>query len=74
MILRLNRTDRGIVDSPSRLLAAVRRFRMVANTTGSAQPQIPAGHPSDWCGRIHYDVRMPPGEKQITCGLQRRID
>src|ERR1039458_990974 len=45
MILRLNRTDRGIVDSPSRLLEAVRRFLMVANTTGSARPQIPTGHP-----------------------------
>jgi hypothetical protein len=45
MILRLNRTDRGIADSPSRLLAAVRRFLMVANTTGSARPQIPARHP-----------------------------
>ncbi|PYX79860.1 MAG: hypothetical protein DMG70_26250 [Acidobacteria bacterium] len=33
MILRLNRIDREIVDSP--LLAAVRRFRMVANPTGS---------------------------------------
>jgi hypothetical protein len=43
MILRLNQTDRGIVDSPSRLLAAVRRFLIFANTTGSARPQIPAG-------------------------------
>jgi hypothetical protein len=41
----LNRTDRGIVDSLSRLLAAVPRFLMVANTTGSARPQIPAGRP-----------------------------
>ena len=41
----LNRTDRGIVNSPSRLLAAVPRFLMVANTTGSGRPQIPAGHP-----------------------------
>jgi hypothetical protein len=32
------------------------------------------GITSDWCGRIHYDVRLvPPGEKQITCCLQRRI-
>jgi len=45
MILRINRTDREIVDAPSRLLAAVRRFRMIANTTGSARPQIPAGYP-----------------------------
>lgn len=22
------------------------------------------GIPSDWCGRIHYDVRTPPGEKR----------
>jgi hypothetical protein len=45
MILPLNRTDREIVGSPSRLLAVVRRCRMIANTTGSARPQIPAGHP-----------------------------
>jgi len=64
MILRLNR---GFVDSPSRLLAAVRRFRMVDNTTDSAWPQIPPGIPSDWCGRVHYDVRMaPPGEKHAV--------
>jgi hypothetical protein len=41
----LNRTDRGIVDSPSRLESAVPRFLMVANTTGSARLQIPAGRP-----------------------------
>ena len=45
MVLRLNPTKRGIVDSPSRLLATVRRFRMVDNTTGSAWRQIRAGHP-----------------------------
>ena len=45
MILRPNRTDRGIADSPSRLLAAIRRFRMVADTSGSARPHIPDGHP-----------------------------
>jgi len=39
----LNRTDRGIMDSASRLLATVPRFLMVANTTGSARPRIPAG-------------------------------
>ena len=42
MILRLNRTDRQIVDSPSRLLAAVGAS---ANTTGSARHQIPARYP-----------------------------
>jgi hypothetical protein len=45
MVLRLNPTNRGIVDSHSRLLATVRRFRMVDNTTGSAWRQIRAGHP-----------------------------
>ena len=70
----LNRTERGIVDSPSRLLAAVPRFLMVANTTGSARTQIPVGRPIRRCGRMRYDVRMaPPGEEQITCRLQRRI-
>ena len=39
----LNRTDRGIMDSAPRLLATVPRFLMVANTTGSARPRIPAG-------------------------------
>lgn len=41
----LNRTGRRIVVSPFRVLAAVPRFLMVANTTGSARPHIPAGHP-----------------------------
>lgn len=41
----LNPTNRGIVDSPSRLLAAVWRFRMVDNTTAVRGLQIPAEHP-----------------------------
>ena len=45
MILQLNPTNRGIVDSPSRLLAAVWRFRMVDNTTAVRGLQIPAEHP-----------------------------
>jgi hypothetical protein len=45
MILQLTPTNRGIVDSPSRLLAAVWRFRMVDNTTALRGLQIPAGHP-----------------------------
>src|SRR5438132_11626855 len=56
---RLNRTGRGIVVSPSRLLAAVPRFLMVANTTGSARPQIPIGHPIRLVPKdTLYDVRM----------------
>jgi len=45
MILQLTPTNRGIVDSPSRLLAAVWRFRMVDTTTALRGLQIPAGHP-----------------------------
>lgn len=45
MILQLTPTNRGIVDSPARLLAAVWRFRMVDNTTALRGLQIPAGHP-----------------------------
>ena len=41
MILRLNRTDRQIVDSRSRLLAAVGAS---ANTTGSATDSCPVSH------------------------------
>ena len=55
----LDRTGRGIVVSPSRLLAAVPRFLMVANTTGSARPQIPVGHPIRLVPKdTLYDVRM----------------
>jgi hypothetical protein len=72
MILRLNRTGQVIVDWPSRLLAAVPRFLVVANTTGSARPYIPACIPTDWRGRIHYDVRMaPPGEEEIMSSLEK---
>jgi len=42
MILQLTP---GIVDSPSRLLAAVWRFHMVDNTTALRGLQIPAEHP-----------------------------
>ena len=45
--------------SPSRLLAAVSRFLMVANTTGSARPQILVGHPIRLVPKdTLYDVRM----------------
>jgi len=40
-------------------LAAVPRFLMVANTTGSARPQIPVGHPIRLVPKdTLYDVRM----------------
>jgi len=55
----LNPTGRGIVVSPSRLLAAVPRFLMVANTTGSARTEIPVGHPIRLVPKdTLYDVRM----------------
>ena|ERR1700723_124293 len=45
MILHLTPTNRRIVVSPSRLLAAVWRFRMVDNITALRGLQIRAGHP-----------------------------
>ena len=39
------RTDRGIVDSPSQLLAAVPRSLMVATTTGSARLRFLSARP-----------------------------
>jgi hypothetical protein len=45
MILQLTPTNRGIVDSPSRPLAAVWRCRMVDNTTALRGLQIRPGHP-----------------------------
>ena len=60
------------MDWPSQLVAVVLRFLVVANTTGSARPQIPAGIPIDWRGRIHYDVRMASlGEEQIMPSLEK---
>ncbi len=86
MILRLNRTDPEIVDSPSRLFAAVRRFRMVANTTGSARPQIPAGHPirlvrkdtlrssNGAYGRKTDNMPSPEKDRLAAEAMQRWVD
>jgi hypothetical protein len=60
----LNRTDRGVWTRRSRLLAAVPRFLMVANTTAVRSLRVRLGVPSDWCGRIDYDVRMAPSGRK----------
>ena len=64
-ILQLTPTNRGIVVSPSRLLAAVWRFRMVDNTTALRGFQIPAGHPIRLSAGIHYDVEWRLGRKNM---------
>ena len=62
MILQLTPTNRGIVVSPSRLLAAVWRFRMVDNTTALRGFQIPAGHP----------IRLSAGYTTMSNGASGR--
>src|ERR1035441_4029522 len=77
MILRLTRSTGLVGGLWSRPLGCWQRFR--ASSWSLTQPAVGGlrfrpGIPSDWGGRIHYDVRMaPPGEEQITCRLQRRI-
>ena len=54
------------MDSPSRLLAAVRRFRMVDNTTAVRGLQIPAEHPIRLVGKDTLRCRMAlPGGKTL---------
>jgi hypothetical protein len=59
-----NQTDRGLWTRP---LGCWQRFR--ASPWSLTQPtarclRFRPGLPSDWCGNIHYDIRMaPPGEE-----------